>query len=153
MIDQIRKLEENWETVLEEYNSIKNTEKYFERDLYVGDWDVYPFLFFGRPFPENQSACSKTWDMLKAIPGLTTASFSILTPHTEIFPHTGFTSEVIRYHLGLEIPDNCAITVEGREFKWQQGKIFKFDDTKEHSAYNRSERDRVVLLFDVRKDQ
>jgi len=149
---QLNDLEENWGDILEEYRSIKNTEKYFERDLYVGDWDVFPFLFFGENFYQNQDACPKTWALLKDIPGLLTASFSILGPHTEILPHTGFTSSVLRYHLGLEIPENCAITVCGRELQWEEGKVFIFDDTQEHSAYNRSDRNRVILLFDVRKD-
>jgi beta-hydroxylase len=151
-IAYLNDLEERWEDILEEYRSVSNTEKYFEKDLYVGNWDVYPFLFFGEHFVDNQEACPKTWALLKDIPGLTTASFSILRPHTEIHPHTGFTPEVLRYHLGLEIPEDCAITVCGRELQWEQGKVLIFDDTQEHSAYNRSDRDRVVLLFDVKKD-
>ena len=148
----VTELEEHWGDILQEYYSVKNTEKYFEKDLYVGAWDVYPFLFFGDNFEGNQEQCPKTWDLLKQIPGLTTASFSILRPHTEILPHTGFTPQVLRYHLGLEIPENCSITVGGRELQWEEGKVLIFDDTQEHSAYNRSDRDRVVLLFDVTKD-
>jgi len=151
-IAYLNDLEKRWGDILEEYRSVSNTEKYFEKDLYVGNWDVYPFLFFGEHFVDNQEACPKTWALLKDIPGLTTASFSILRPQTEIHPHTGFTPEVLRYHLGLEIPEDCAITVCGRELQWEQGKILIFDDTQEHSAYNRSDRDRVVLLFDVKKD-
>ena len=130
---------------------MRNTLEYFEKDLYAGSWDVYPFLFFGEHFFDNQKECPKTWAVLKDIPGLVNASFSILRPQTEIHPHTGFTSDVLRYHLGLEIPEDCAITVCGKQFQWEQGKVFIFDDTQEHSAYNRSERDRVVLLFDVSK--
>jgi len=151
MKQQLINLENHWEDILREYKSVRNTQKYFEKDLYSGAWDVYPFLFFGEDFVDNQESCPKTWDLLKDIPGLTTASFSILRPHTEIYPHTGFTPELLRHHLGLEIPANCSITVCGREFQWQQGKVFIFDDTQEHSAYNRSDQDRVVLLFDVRK--
>jgi aspartyl/asparaginyl beta-hydroxylase (cupin superfamily) len=152
LMSYVNKIEENWVDILNEYHSVKNTEEYFEKDLYVGAWDVYPFLFFGDQFRENQEACPKTWDLLKEMPGLTTASFSILRPHTEILEHTGFTSDVLRYHLGLEIPENCSITVSGKQFQWEEGKVFIFDDTEKHSAYNRSDRDRIVLLFDVKKD-
>jgi len=152
LISLLENLEEHWEDILEEYHSVKNTERYFENDLYIGAWDVFPFLFFGKHFPESQEACPKTWALLKDIPGLTTASFSILRPHTEILPHTGFTNSVLRYHLGLEIPENCAITVGDRKIQWERGKLFIFDDTQEHSAYNRSDQDRAILLFDVRKN-
>ena len=35
-IAYLNDLEKRWEDILEEYRSVSNTEKYFEKDLYVG---------------------------------------------------------------------------------------------------------------------
>ena len=148
----IEKLEEHWEDILREYKSVRSTQEYFEKDLYTGSWEVFPFLFFDQEFPDHQEACPRTWELLSALPGLVNASFSIMRPGTEIQPHTGFTNQVRRYHLGLEIPEACAITIAGQDYQWIPGKLFNFDDTKLHSAYNRSDRDRAILLFDLRTD-
>ncbi|MEQ8265060.1 aspartyl/asparaginyl beta-hydroxylase domain-containing protein [Pseudohaliea sp.] len=32
---------------------------------------------------------------------------------------------------------------------WVEGEAFVFDDSMEHEAINRSDRERVVLLFDI----
>ena len=146
------KLEDNWKPVLAEYNLLKSgTVPYPETDLYLGEWDVFPFIFFGDIFVDNCKKCPKTWELVKNLPGLTTASFSILRGNTQIAPHTGFTKKVLRCHLSLKIPDACAIIVGGKEWTWQEGKCFVFDDTVWHSAYNNSNQDRVVLLLDFEK--
>ena len=148
----VKLLESNWEIILEEYRKVKElSSPYPEHDLYGGHWDVIPFMFFEDTFEEICTKCPKTWDILQNIPGLVTASFSIMKPNTEIHPHTGFTNKVFRCHFGLEIPDNCAIIVGGEPKLWEQGKCFIFDDTVEHSAYNRSNHERVVLLIDVER--
>lgn len=148
----VEKLKEHWEDILQEYLLTKTT-PYFERDLYTGNWDVFPFLFFDNTFSENIEKCPKTWNLLKDIPGLVNASFSILKPNTEILPHTGITNKVYRYHLGIKIPDNCGMIVSNKETTWKPGQLLLFDDTQKHSAYNRSTEERVVLLFDVERSQ
>ena len=52
-------------------------------------------------------------------------------------------------HLGLVIPDNCAMTVAGETKTWQEGRCLIFDDTSLHESWNRSQSDRFVLLLDV----
>tara|TARA_R110000787_G_scaffold4455_6_gene17043 strand:- start:422 stop:934 length:513 start_codon:yes stop_codon:yes gene_type:complete len=150
----VEKLEDNWASVLTEYILLKTgTIPYFEKDLYLGEWDVFPFMFFGDEDKDRCKLCPKTWELIKDIPGLTTASFSILRGATEIHPHTGFTDKVLRCHLGLKVPHGCAIIVGDEPRRWQEGKCLIFDDTVEHSAYNKSTEDRVVLLLDINKDE
>lgn len=147
----IESLERNWTTILAEYISAQHKRvDYPEYDLYSGSWDVLPFLFFEHD-KEGQHLCPKTWELIKDIPGLVTASFSVLSPGTEIAPHTGFTDKVLRYHLALKIPDNCSLIVGGDTLVWEEGKVLVFDDTVEHSAYNHSKEERVVLILDVKK--
>jgi aspartyl/asparaginyl beta-hydroxylase (cupin superfamily) len=148
------KLEEKWEQVLAEYQNLKSgTIPYPETDLYRGEWDVLPFIFFGEIYTETCKRCPNTWALLEKIPGLRNASFSILRQATEIAPHTGFTTKVLRCHLGLEIPHGCAIIVGDVPSRWEEGKALVFDDTVEHYAYNKSEKDRVVLIIDVDKEK
>lgn len=77
------------------------------------------------------------------------AGFSLLQPGTEIVPHYGYTSDVLRYHLGLDCPENCGIEVDGQRYTWRDGESFVFDDTLLHSAWNRGDRPRLILLVDV----
>ena len=75
--------------------------------------------------------------------------FSRLTPGAHIPPHFGLTNSRLTVHLPLTVPNNCAIRVKDREHCWTPGEPFAFDDSFEHEAWNRSEEDRVVLIFEI----
>jgi aspartyl/asparaginyl beta-hydroxylase (cupin superfamily) len=64
----------------------------------------------------------------------------------------GYTQEVLRCHVGLVTPENCALRVAKETRGWTPGSCFVFDDTQEHEAWNRSNQTRVVLLFDFKRD-
>jgi aspartyl/asparaginyl beta-hydroxylase (cupin superfamily) len=84
------------------------------------------------------------------IPGKApTAFFSILQPGAHIPPHTGVTNTRAIVHLPLVVPPQCEFRVGGETRTWVEGQAFAFDDTIEHEAWNRSDRPRVVLIFDV----
>ncbi|NDE62243.1 MAG: aspartyl/asparaginyl beta-hydroxylase domain-containing protein [Cyclobacteriaceae bacterium] len=55
----------------------------------------------------------------------------------------------LRTHLGIHVPENCGIWVEGEKKKLNNNKFITFDDSKFHSAYNQSNEDRIVLIFDI----
>jgi len=52
-------------------------------------------------------------------------------------------------HLPLIVPEGCEFRVGGETRPWVQGRAFAFDDTIEHEAWNRSDRDRAVLIVDA----
>jgi aspartyl/asparaginyl beta-hydroxylase (cupin superfamily) len=52
-------------------------------------------------------------------------------------------------HLPLIVPPKCAFRVGNEVREWREGELLIFDDTIEHEAWNDSERDRVVLIFDI----
>ncbi len=54
----------------------------------------------------------------------------------------------ITCHLGLKIPDDCGIHVAGETRTWSEGRCLFFDSSREHYAFNRSEKARMILLFD-----
>ena len=75
--------------------------------------------------------------------------FSALRPHTKIPPHNGATNARLTVHLPLIIPPDCALQVGDEVRTWKQGELLIFDDTIRHSAWNRSDQRRVVLIFDI----
>lgn len=86
---------------------------------------------------------------LAAIPGRApTVFFSILQAGKHIPPHTGVTNTRTIIHLPLVVPPGCTFRVGGETREWSEGEAFAFDDTIEHEAWNRSDRDRAVLILD-----
>ncbi len=75
--------------------------------------------------------------------------FSKLAGGAHIPPHTGMINARLVCHLPLVIPPGCEFRVGNDLRVWQQGKAWAFDDTIEHEAWNRSDRDRYILIFDV----
>ena len=75
--------------------------------------------------------------------------FSILKAGSHIPPHTGVTNVRSVVHLPLIVPLGCAFRVGGETRPWRVGEAFAFDDTIEHEAWNRSEKDRAVLILDA----
>lgn len=77
------------------------------------------------------------------------ALFSRLAPATHIRPHHGLLNTRLICHLPLIVPGDCALRVGNETRQWHEGTLLIFDDSIEHEAWNRSERTRVVLLFEI----
>ena len=75
--------------------------------------------------------------------------FSLLAPGTHLPAHTGVTNLRAIIHLPLIVPENCGFRVGGETRAWRVGEAWAFDDTIEHEAWNRSDRLRAILIFDV----
>ena len=154
-------LEANWKTVRGELERLPkgSFRAWPDRHLYERPaqqeegkgWDVFGLYAFGYPLKRNCTLCPETTRLVERIPSLKTAGFSWLEPGTHIKPHVGYTGAVLRCHLGLVIPPDCALRVGPETRSWQEGKCMVFDDTTEHEAWNRSDRVRVVLLLDFAK--
>jgi beta-hydroxylase len=115
-------------------------------------WKILPLFAYGRWV--NQTRCPVTCAVLEQIPQLQAAMFSILEPGKDIPPHRGPYSGVLRYHLGLQIPEPpllCGITVAGETRHWQEGQSLVFDDSHLHHAWNHSTEVRVVLFVDFER--
>lgn len=115
-------------------------------------WKTYFFFAYGFRSEANCARCPETTRLLEQIPGLTTAFFSILSPHKHIPEHRGPWRGVLRYHLALKIPepaDQCGISVGGEIAHWSEGKSLLFDDGYDHFAWNDTDGIRVVLFMDV----
>jgi len=119
-------------------------------------WDAYFFDRDGIRFGERHATCPVTSATLAALPldhirdHGPEVCFSIMRPGAHILPHRGVTNVRSVLHLGLVIPDDCALNLtEVGEVRWQEDRCFAFDDTYEHEAWNRSDQTRVILLADI----
>lgn len=146
-------------TILEEYDSIPNLGDLSEEQnrIIAGErnWKTFLLYTYGARIEKNISQCPKTDELIRTIPGMTTAFFSILEPHTSLIPHRGPYKGVLRYHLGLIVPEPkelCGIKVNGVTYHWEVGNSLIFDDTFIHEAWNNSDEKRIVLFVDFKRD-
>jgi ornithine lipid ester-linked acyl 2-hydroxylase len=117
-------------------------------------WKSFFFYFYGHRIRENCERCPETDRLLRTIPGMKTGFFSIMLPGKELPMHRGPYNGVLRYHLGLRIPQphtSCGIMVGGEKAHWTEGRSLVFDDTYLHRAWNLSRDIRVVLFVDFRR--
>jgi beta-hydroxylase len=154
----IAPLEANWRIVRDELERLSRDnfmawpDKFLygqpEQQRFGNGWEVFGLYAFCRKLAKNCSYCPGTTSLVEQVPGITTAGFSALQPGTHIKPHVGYTNTVLRCHLGLIVPEECALRVGHETKTWQEGKCMVFDDTTEHEAWNRSSTSRVVLIID-----
>jgi len=119
-------------------------------------WKVLIFRAYGHFVEENCKLCPRTTELIRGIPEITSAFFSILHPHMHIPPHRGPFHGVLRCHLALIVPGNageaaCRIRVADQIRTWEEGKLLLFDDTFLHEVWNDSDSSRVVLFMDIKK--
>ena len=119
------------------------------------DWTACFLWEYGVPNQRVLDRCPATAAALARaplapIPGKApSAFFSMLRPGAHIPPHTGVTNTRAIIHLPLVVPPGCEFRVGGETREWVEGEAFAFDDTIEHEAINRSDQNRLVLIFDV----
>ena len=147
---QFLELQAHWMQIRDEYDQIKNDRVSWHEPIHNGGWYVIGFKYQGKDLPEKSKA-PLTTKLCEAIPGVYTFGFSIMKPNCEIIPHIGYSGDVLRVHLGLYTNPQASIKVDGEKYTWEDGQLFVFDDTKVHSAWNRGDKDRVILLVDYLK--
>jgi aspartyl/asparaginyl beta-hydroxylase (cupin superfamily) len=119
------------------------------------DWSAYYFWKFGAENSQNTRACPNTAAALRAAPLCDMpargpmALFSWLKPGARIPPHTGMLNTRMICHLPLIVPPGCGFRVGTETREWREGVGWAFDDSFDHEAWNKSDRLRVILIFDV----
>jgi ornithine lipid ester-linked acyl 2-hydroxylase len=114
-------------------------------------WKIFILVAHGVHSWRNIALCPQTWGLVRRIPGLRTAWFSIFEPGKRLPPHRGPYNGVLRAHLGVLVPAaemKCAIRVGSETRSWREGEVVIFDDTHEHETWNLTEQVRVVLYVD-----
>lgn len=126
------------------------------------EWLNYGLFYFGEEFTENVKKCPKTFEIVNKIKShINICGFSwmfggcLLQPHTDI---TGLSSGTLAMHLGLMVPQPehaCRLIIKNENDEYiymneENGKMFIFDATWEHYAYNLSNQDRLILYIDFK---
>ncbi|SJN54912.1 Aspartyl/Asparaginyl beta-hydroxylase [Vibrio ruber DSM 16370] len=115
-------------------------------------WKTMGLMFWRLKNRHNCKRCPETIKLLKALPGCTSASLSILEPQSNINPHQGDTDAVIRCHMGLKIPaplPDCGFQVRDKIKGWQEGVTLLFCDAQTHTAWNHTDLRRYVMILDI----
>lgn len=114
-------------------------------------WKTFMLLGYGLKSRGNLERCPATARLLREIPAIRTAFFSILEPGKKIPPHRGPYNGVLRLHLGLVIPtppEACWLRVGDERRYWLPGEVLIFDDAIQHEVENGTDGVRVVLFID-----
>ncbi|HKP25169.1 MAG TPA: aspartyl/asparaginyl beta-hydroxylase domain-containing protein [Dongiaceae bacterium] len=157
----VAELEANWQEIRAELDVILKDREHIPfldkispdqaRIAHSQKWRAFFLWGMGEELTGNTARCPKTAALLREVPGLRSAWFSILAPNYKIKPHRGITKGVLRSHLGLIVPkrwQKCRMIVGGESVRWREGKCFVFDDSMLHQVWNRTEEERAILLFD-----
>ena len=157
-----RILKENWkviraelETLLVDIDAIPQFHEVdkLQRLISAKDnvaWRTFIIKGFDQWIQTNCERVPKTVELLKQMPQVSFAMFSIIDGGKHIPPHIGFFKSVLRYHLGMIIPKgDVFIKVGGQEYRWKEGEDVLFDDTYKHEVWNKTSERRVVLFCDV----
>ncbi|MCX8112907.1 MAG: aspartyl/asparaginyl beta-hydroxylase domain-containing protein [Bacteroidia bacterium] len=157
----VKELEENWHLIRAELDKVLRRKDelpaFHELVPEVGritqdkNWKTFLFCGYGRWSQRNTEMCPETTRLLRRIPGIRTAFFSILEPGKYIPPHRGPYNGVLRLHLGLIVPEpkeRCWIRVDNQKLYWEEGKALIFDDCFDHEVHNNTNGLRAVLFVD-----
>jgi ornithine lipid ester-linked acyl 2-hydroxylase len=148
-------IREEVERLLEDQESLPNFQDISKDQIEITDDDRWKTLFlYGYGFEAKLGVqmCPRTAALMREIPGMTTAMISILSPQKHILDHRGPYKGVLRYHLGLVVPEDaqaCRIRVGDDVRHWEAGRSMVFDDTFNHEVWNDTDETRVVLFVDV----
>lgn len=115
-------------------------------------WTVFGLYAFGKKREDNCELCPITTELVESFPTPPkTVAFSHLLPQAHILPHSGYvgySSKVLRAHLGLEVPEDCFPTgsvtrinklqeqMGSSNLSWYEKSVWKFSyaDALEYSG-------------------
>lgn len=119
------------------------------------EWGAYYLWKNGIEIKEHTLQFPKTKQALSRIPSVLipnrapTILFSLLKPGAKIPPHTGVLNTRLICHLPIIVPPGCGLRVGSEIREWEEGKVWIFDDTIEHEAWNQSNEVRIILIFEI----
>ena len=118
-------------------------------------WSAYHLLKGGEPveghaehFPDTLAALELA-PMPRVAGRSPMALFSLLKAGAHIRPHHGLFNFRLICHLPLIVPPDCTLRAGNQQRQWREGELLIFDDSMEHEAWNRSDRQRIILLFEI----
>lgn len=159
-------LEERWHEIRDEAVRIRTEDIpslgdiSFDHGRIAADrrWKSFFLKGYGYRMGNNYTRAPITASLIDKVPGLVTASFSVMEAGGHIPRHWGMTKGMLTYHLALKVPterEKCRIHIEGtdglRVMAWEEGRSFIFDDMCNHEVWNETDEDRYLLLIQIRR--
>jgi beta-hydroxylase len=116
-------------------------------------WKRFYLKWYDDFLPSAKALCPQTTELLKSIPSVNAAMFTLLPPGARLGAHRDPFAGSLRYHLGLITPnsDRCNIVVDGEKYFWKDGEDVMFDETFIHEAENKTDVTRVILFCDIER--
>jgi aspartate beta-hydroxylase len=121
------------------------------------DWRMFVVKAYGVMIPKNAARCPVLSELISSNPDVLTATISFLAPWKHIPEHRGPFRGVVRYYLGLSVPNDShgqtgtVLTIDGIEYRLASGQSILWDDTFAHEVRNNTGEVRIALLLDVRR--
>ena len=116
-----------------------------------GSWSTYTLFTYGTWMDAQRARCPVTTSLVKDIPNLQVAGFSVLGPHAHLPRHRGPNRGALRYQIGLRVPGqpgDARIEVGDTMHVWSEGASLVFDHSVHHEAWNDSDGDRYLLFIE-----
>lgn len=165
--EQLELLTENWTEIATEAEALfecgyfsqttnKANKSFYDvgfRTFYKYGWSKFYCSWYGTELNSALEHCPKTMALLKRIPCVNGAMFTLLPAGSQLTRHLDPVACSLRYHLGLNTPNdnNCFINVDGKSQSWRDGEAFIFDETYLHYVQNNTEKMRLILMCDIER--
>jgi len=111
-------------------------------------WKMTPFVNLGRGVPQLATDFPDTIAALRQVPGLRSASWSVLGPGGWLPEHVGPNGGCLRLLFAVT-SSSALLTVNGIERSFADGEGTIFEDTVPHAVHNPGPDPRVVILGDL----
>ena len=152
-------LERHWEEIAAEVDDLRSRRIALPQVSEVagfdqgneGSWSTFTIFSYGRWIEGNAARCPRTTDLVRSIPGLQIAGFSVLGPGAHLPRHRGPNRGALRYQIGLRVPEPegaCRIEVGSVTHVWTEGASMVFDHSVHHEAWNDADGERYVLFIE-----
>jgi beta-hydroxylase len=159
LFPELAPIKENWKVLREEALALWEAGKIEYRDEHMDlaflafkklGWKRYYLNWYHDYFPSALETCPKTIEIIRKIPGLNAAAFTMLPPGGHLGKHRDPLASALRYHLALVAPNDpgCRLFVDGQPVVWMEGEDFVFDETYVHWAENTTDQPRIVFFAD-----
>lgn len=159
---ELKPLTDNWQLLRDEAlklfdeGHIKMAEKHNDagfRTFFRTGWKRFYLKWYDDPLPSARALCPRSVDLVAGIPSLNAAMFALLPPGARLGAHRDPFATSLRYHLGLVTANSpeCHIVVDGEPYYWKDGEAVMFDETYVHTAENRTDVMRLILLCDIER--
>jgi hypothetical protein len=124
-----------------------NNHKFYSKHTIIPIYGYKKWSKYALDFPE-------TVNLIRNIKNIDTLCFLKLARNTRLNKHYGYnpsSNYILRSHLGINVPNNCGMWVNGEIKLHKEKEWLTFDDSKLHSAFNNSNEDRYIMLVDIKR--